>query len=246
MEYKFFNSKNHDRTYSAADWADYFASFVGNGVFANPASSCQVVAGEGMNVSVSPGKLWINGYMGNVPAAEKITIAAADTDNPRIDRIVVRADHTQRQMLLAVVAGEPSDTPQAAELTRTDDIYEICLAEIYLGVGVTEIAQADITDTRADKTVCGWVTGLIDQIDTTGLFAQYQAAFDLWFANLQNQLDQNQAANLQNQIDGVAAELGNKMDAVIVDSATGDSYTIGIENGLLFFETKARRRVNNG
>ena len=53
----------------------------------------------------------------------------------------------------------------------------------------------------------------------------------------QNQLDGNQAANLQNQIDGVAAELGNKMDAVIVDSATGDSYTIGIENGLLFFET---------
>ena len=236
MEYKFFNSKNHDRTYSAADWADYFASFVGNGVFANPASSCQVVAGEGMNVSVSPGKLWINGYMGSVTVPEVIALSTADADNPRIDRIAARMDLTQRLMSIDVITGEPSDTPQAAELTRTDDIYEICLAEIYLGVGVTEITQADITDTRADGNICGWVTGLIDQIDATELFAQYQSAFELWFSNLQNQLDENQAANLQNQIDGVAAALGNKMDAVIVDSATGDNYTIGIENGLLYFE----------
>lgn len=237
MEYKFFNSKNHDRTYSAADWADYFASFVGNGVFANPASSCQVVSSEGRTVEVSPGKLWINGYMGSVTAPEAITLSASDADNPRIDRIAARLDLTHREVALAVLTGEPSSEPQAAELTRTDEIYEICLAEIYLGVGVTEITQADITDTRADGNICGWVTGLIDQIDATGLFAQYQSAFELWFDNLQNQLDQNQAANLQNQIDGVAAELGNKMDAVIVDSATGDSYTIGIENGLLFFET---------
>lgn len=29
----FFNSVSHDRTYKAEDWAEYFASFIGNGVF---------------------------------------------------------------------------------------------------------------------------------------------------------------------------------------------------------------------
>lgn len=32
----FFNSVSHDRTYKAEDWAEYFASFIGNGVFPRP------------------------------------------------------------------------------------------------------------------------------------------------------------------------------------------------------------------
>lgn len=32
----FFNSVSHDRTYKAEDWAEYFASFIGNGRFPRP------------------------------------------------------------------------------------------------------------------------------------------------------------------------------------------------------------------
>lgn len=48
----FFNSVSGDRVYRAEEWAEYFASFIGNGVFPVPSTSLQVVAGSGMAVAV--------------------------------------------------------------------------------------------------------------------------------------------------------------------------------------------------
>ena len=45
----FFNSVSGDRKYKAEDWASYFASFIGNGVFPVPSTGLQVVAGNGMH-----------------------------------------------------------------------------------------------------------------------------------------------------------------------------------------------------
>ena len=56
----FFNSVSHDRTYKAEDWAEYFASFIGNGVFPVPSTGLQVVAGYGMQIAVKSGKACIN------------------------------------------------------------------------------------------------------------------------------------------------------------------------------------------
>ncbi len=55
----FFNSSQGDRVYKAEDWADYFSSFIGNGVFPNPSSGLQVMALTGMEVTVRIGKAWI-------------------------------------------------------------------------------------------------------------------------------------------------------------------------------------------
>ena len=52
----FFNSVSGDRVYCAEEWAEYFASFIGNGVFPVPSTSLQVVAGSGMAVAVKTGK----------------------------------------------------------------------------------------------------------------------------------------------------------------------------------------------
>ena len=54
---RFFNAVDGDRVYSAADWAEYFASFIGNGVFGSPITNLQVSPGDGMNVSVAAGIL---------------------------------------------------------------------------------------------------------------------------------------------------------------------------------------------
>lgn len=53
----FFNAKvleggEYDRIYLAEDFAKYFASFVGNGVFAKKLNALQVVADSGMNLSL--------------------------------------------------------------------------------------------------------------------------------------------------------------------------------------------------
>jgi hypothetical protein len=94
----------------------------------------------------------------------------------------MRLDIPNRLIELAIKKG----TTEAPALTRVDGgVWELSLAQIAVTAGTTSITQADITDERADTSVCGYVTGLIDQIDTTNLFAQYNAAFNTWFANVQ-------------------------------------------------------------
>ncbi|MGO0931908.1 hypothetical protein ACTPED_19825, partial [Clostridioides difficile] len=64
MEKSFvFNSVNGDRRYKAEDFREYFASFIGNGVFPNPSSNLQVVDNNNnnMTITVKKGKGWING-----------------------------------------------------------------------------------------------------------------------------------------------------------------------------------------
>lgn len=41
-----------------------------------------------------------------------------------------------------------------------------------VGANVTAVTQANITDTRMDSTVCGFITQLIDHLDTSVFFAQ--------------------------------------------------------------------------
>lgn len=191
ITYGFFNSVNGDRLYNADDISNYFLKLISNGVFATPSNAMQVQAGSGMTVNVSAGWGFINCKWLNNDAAYSLTLDAADIVLNRIDRVVMRlnADSTLRNMELAIVKGTPAATPTAPALTRVSGgVWELSLAQIYVGANVTEITQANITDERPDTSVCGFVTGLIDQIDTTNLFAQYNAAFNEWFEDLQTTL----------------------------------------------------------
>ena len=94
----FFNSVSHDRTYKAEDWAEYFASFIGNGVFPVPSTGLQVVANDGMKLNVKTGKAWINGYFYFNTGNLAVELDTADGQLNRIDRVVVRWDLTNRVM----------------------------------------------------------------------------------------------------------------------------------------------------
>ena len=63
-------------------------------------------------------------------------------------------------------------------MTRTADYYDLQLATISIPAGSIKITQAQITDTRMNQNVCGWVTGVVDQLDTTTLFNQFEAYFE--------------------------------------------------------------------
>lgn len=52
-----------DRVYKADNFAGYFATFIGNGVFPNPAKQLEVLETDRMNVIIKPGKAWINGFI---------------------------------------------------------------------------------------------------------------------------------------------------------------------------------------
>ncbi len=191
ISYGFFNSVNGDRLYNADDISNYFLKLISNGVFATPSNAMQVQAGDGMTVSVTAGWGFINCKWINNSSAYNVTLDASDIALNRIDRVVLRlnADTAHRNIEIAVLKGSPAATPSAPALTRVaGGVWELSLAQIYVGANVSAITQANITDERPNTTLCGFVTGLIDQIDTTNLFAQFTAAFNEWFEELQQTL----------------------------------------------------------
>ena len=235
---RFYNSKNGDRTYDAADWADYFASFVGNGVFAQPADGCQVKAENGMKIKVSAGKLWINGYYSVNTSDYPLTLSAADRVKSRYDSVVARLDLSKRTTYLTIIKGGADELHSTPVIKRSSTVYDLCLAVIEVKAGATSISQADITDTRTDETVCGIVKGVIEQINTKNLFAQYQAAFEAWFKNLNAELDENALTHLytliQSNYNSILA-LNNQL----TDDVTKKQYHLGVSEGRLYYEEGA-------
>ena len=177
-----FNAIEHDRVYKAEDWAWYFATFIANGVFPKPSDGLQVIAYSGMEIKVNAGYAFINGYAFRNPASASITLDTAEGALNRIDRVIVRWDLTQRDMYLAVLKGTPSAQPAAVNLTRNTEIWELALADIYVGKGVTKIQTKDITDQRFNSSVCGIVTGTVEEIDASVLTKQFDDFFKTYSA----------------------------------------------------------------
>jgi hypothetical protein len=174
----FFNSIGGDRKYKAEDWATYFSSFIGNGVFPLPSNGLQVVADSGMNIAVRAGKAWVNGYFYTNTSDLILTLSTADGVLNRIDRIVIRWDLTERIMSARVKSSAPATNPTAPPLQRDADAFELCIADVLVGQGVTSISQSNITDQRLNNNLCGMVAGVVQQIDTTTFNAQLQAWFN--------------------------------------------------------------------
>lgn len=178
----FFNAKlvngQYDRVYVAEQFAAYFASFIGNGVFGGTSSQLQVVANDNMTVTIAPGKAWINGWWFSSTENHIETVELADGVLNRIDCVVLRWDNTERNMYFKVLKGVPANSPSKPTLVRNSDYYDLALCYINVNKGVSKIRQQDITDTRLDNTVCGIVTGVVEQADTTEIFRQYEDFFD--------------------------------------------------------------------
>jgi len=169
-----FNSVDGDRVYKAEDFRNYFAQFIGNGVFYANSNALKVVENSGMKVAANAGAGWVAGagYINDSLLA--LTLANADGALNRIDRVVLRCSYTERNIYIAVLQGAYSAQPVAPDLTRNADKYELALADVYVAAGATAITQANITDQRLNTLLCGVVTGLIEQADTTDIFNQFE------------------------------------------------------------------------
>lgn len=231
----FFNSVNGDRRYDASRFAEYFATFISDGVFPNPSTNLQVFANDSMVITVKAGKAWIKGYYYINDGDMNFTLDPADGVLKRIDRVVLRADFVNRMINLAVKKGSFSSNPVAPALERTADIYELGLADVLVGAGVGAITQDNITDLRLDNNLCGISHALVEQVDTTTIFNQYkswyeqyiagaQAEFDAWFQSVQDILDENTAMQLQSQIDSLSSGLSSHASAKQVHGISGSYY----------------------
>lgn len=160
--------------FDAADVAAYLAGLT-SGVFSG-AEDFPVTAAGGLTVIVGAGRGWVHpsrftGYSITKREADTLTMPLADPSLPRIDRIVMRYDAGARADSLQVLQGTASSTPTAPAISRTELIYDLCLAEITRPAGSTSITTGQITDTRLDEALCGLVRDGVTGIPTDELLA---------------------------------------------------------------------------
>ena len=160
--------------FDAADVAAYLAGLT-SGVFSS-AEDFPVTAAGGLKVTVGAGRGWVHpsrftGYSITKREADTLTLPLADPSLPRIDRIVMRYDAGARAASLQVLQGTASSTPTAPAISRTELIYDLCLAEIARPAGSTAVTTGQITDTRLDEKLCGIVRDGVTGIPTDELLA---------------------------------------------------------------------------
>lgn len=160
--------------FDAADVAAYLAGLT-SGVFSS-AEDFPVTAAGGLTVTVGAGRGWVHpsrftGYSITKRESDTLTMPLADPSLPRIDRIVMRYDAGARAASLQVLQGTASSTPTAPAISRTELIYDLCLAEITRPAGSTSITTGQITDTRLDEALCGIVRDSVTGIPTDELLA---------------------------------------------------------------------------
>ncbi|MFV8821766.1 phage baseplate protein [Faecalibacterium sp. 9] len=168
--------------YDADDASGYLATRL-SGVY-SAEEDFSVTAQGGLSVQVSAGQAWVHParFKGRSIIMEQpttVVLTEADPVRSRIDRIVLRYDAAAKKTSLQVLDGTPdSAAPAAPEISRTELVYDLCLAEIRRPAGSTSITAADITDTRADETVCGVMRDGVTGIPTGTLVQQFRAVID--------------------------------------------------------------------
>ena len=197
-------------TYDADDASGYLSTRL-SGVY-SAEEDFSVTAQGGLSVQVSAGQAWVRParFKGRSIIMEQpttVVLTAADPVRSRIDRIVLRYDAAAKKTRLQVLEGVPDSAgPAAPAITRTELIYDLCLAEIKRPAGSTAVTVADIYDTRADETVCGvmrdGVTGIpvatliqklrdeLDKVDKGSFYdkAETDALLNAWQEQVDNKI----------------------------------------------------------
>lgn len=173
----FWNSNSGDRKYDAQSFEKWLKKFFTSGVFEG---DLQVLASRGMTVQVQTGYSNVNGKVGLFESATNVTLSAANSRYPRIDTIIIERNDADRVIQIDKVTGEytgENPQPTAPIWDETRGIYQLILAQIYVGAGVSSISQEDITDKRTDTDVCGYIAGTVNEMD----FSQFTAQFNQFF-----------------------------------------------------------------
>lgn len=164
-------------TYDAEDAAAYFAGRT-SGVYSTDIDFAVAAAADGStDLTVSAGQAWMHvsrwvGLSVTMREAQTLTLPLADSNLPRIDRVVLRYDATSRSTSLQVLQGTPSSEPAAPAISHTELVYDLCLCQISRPAGQTALTTANLTDTRTDEALCGLMRDGVTGIPMEALGAQ--------------------------------------------------------------------------
>ena len=173
--------------YTAEDAQLWFATRT-SGVYAG--EHLPVTASGNMEVTLGVGVAWLNydtfaGIVYGNTESKTLAVGMSDAQHDRIDRVCIRLEMLNNKCYAYVKKGTPAVRPVEPALQRDNVAYEISVASIYVGSGVTGISAGNITDERMDATVCGLMRDGVTGIDTSVIHAQFSALLGEMRDNLQ-------------------------------------------------------------
>ena len=167
--------------YSAEDVATYLCTRT-SGVYSKETNFAVSITGT-RQITVAPGLAWINydDFKGvSVCSREEnvLTVPQADNTLNRVDRVVLQFDTSENITAIKLKTGTPAVAAQPPDILQNHNQYELGLCTISVPAGSTAVTTADITDTRADETVCGVMRDGVTGIPTGTLVQQWQAVIE--------------------------------------------------------------------
>lgn len=224
----FFTSINGDRRYGHSELNKPLLSLISDGVIPNRGNALQVMANNNDTIKVMSGIAHCYGHWMENTAVEVLEIPQSDYVYDRIDRVVIRCDETEdvRDMFIYIKHGQAKSNPEPPALEKTDSVKEMCLAEIYVKKQTGSIKQSDITDTRANTAVCGWVVALIDKVDTSTLYLQWKKAYEDYYSKTQSAID-GWFSNIKENLNGIGVLREYKKKFRILSTPT-DTFLIDV------------------
>jgi len=159
LTFGFYNSSGGDRTYNAIQLSSIFDGIVTDGVFESIGLAMDVRPSSGMNVIVGSGRAWFNHAWTLNDSDLVLGVQGSDIILPRIDSVIIEMDSSSlvRANSIKIIAGTPASVPVPPTLINTEEVHQYVLAYIAVGAGVTEILEANITDTIGTY-LCPFVT----------------------------------------------------------------------------------------
>lgn len=201
LTYGFYDSLSGDRKYNADQMSRLFEGIITDGIFQSIGQTLVVSVNTGMTVSVGTGRAWLKNTWTNNDSALVLTVLASESVLNRIDTVVVEVnkDIGTRANSIKIVKGTPASTPAVPTLADTSTLKQYPLAHIYVAANASSILAGNITN-KVGSSETPFITGVLQSVNIATLLAQFESNFNVWLGGLQDQLDDNQAGNLQNQI----------------------------------------------
>ena len=167
--------------YSAEDVATYLCTRT-SGVYSKETNFAVSITGT-RQITVAPGLAWINcdDFKGvSVCSREEniLTVPEADNTLNRVDRVVLQFDTSENVTEIKLKPGTPAVAAQPPDILQNHNQYELGLCTISVPAGSTAVTAADITDTRADETVCGVMRDGVTGIPAATLIQRLRAEID--------------------------------------------------------------------
>jgi len=183
-----------DRTYLADTFADYFSTFIGNGIFANNLGglAVSIISNTQRILQIATGRAFINGYWYKNDEANEIQIDPASTSTAkRYDSVMLRFDSVARKISLVVVKGTEGQNVYPSPV-RDGVYYDLRLAVLVVTGGII----TGLSDRRSVTAECGQVIGTVQSLDTTGFVNQLDGFLERYMTQAETDYQETYIAGL--------------------------------------------------